>query len=443
LKLLDAQDLVTGFECQVKRKDGSTGWVSLSARPTRDALGNIQTIDGFCVDITAQKDAEEGKIKLEEQLRQSQKMEALGNLAGGIAHDFNNILAAIIGYTEIAVADTGKQSPIYDYLTRVLESGERARSLIKQILAFSRQGDMEPKPVQLKLIVKEVLKLLRASLPATIDIQQDILTDRAVMADPTQLHQVMMNLGTNAGHAIGEKGGTLTVRLEVFKADGEFARQHGDLPIGDYLKLTVADTGKGISAENLAKIFDPFFTTKPKGEGTGMGLSVVHGIVTGLGGRILVDSEPGRGTRFDVYLPALPGETKVAVAEKKALPTGSERILFVDDEPFQTDMLKHLLGLLGYKVQTCNGGAEAVALFEKDPSAFDLVITDMIMPKMTGDQLSEKLLALRPDLPIILATGYSEGFSEAQAKALGLRAYALKPLVMEELSRLIRQVLDG
>jgi PAS domain S-box-containing protein len=400
-------------------------------------------LGGISIDITERTIAQKERRQLELQLQQTQKMEALGTLAGGIAHDFNNILAAIIGYTEIAVADTGKQSPIYDYLARVLESGERARSLIKQILAFSRQGDMEPKPVQLKLIVKEVLKLLRASLPATIDIEQEIHTDRAVMADPTQLHQVMMNLGTNAGHAIGEKGGTLTVRLEVFKADGEFARQHGDLPIGDYLKLTVADTGKGISAENLAKIFDPFFTTKPKGEGTGMGLSVVHGIVTGLGGRILVDSEPGRGTRFDVYLPALPGETKVAVAEKKALPTGSERILFVDDEPFQTDMLKHLLGLLGYKVQTCNGGAEAVALFEKDPSAFDLVITDMIMPKMTGDRLSEKLLSIRPDLPIILATGYSEGFSEAQAKALGLRAYALKPLVMEELSRLIRQVLDG
>jgi PAS domain S-box-containing protein len=400
-------------------------------------------LGGISIDVTERTIAQKERRQLELQLQQTQKMEALGTLAGGIAHDFNNILAAIIGYTEIAVADTDKENPVHDYLSRVLESGERARSLIKQILAFSRQGDMEPKPVQLKLIVKEVLKLLRASLPATIDIEQEILTDRAVMADPTQLHQVMMNLGTNAGHAIGEKGGTLTVRLEAFRADSDFARQQGDLPIGDYLKLTVADTGKGISAENLAKIFDPFFTTKPKGEGTGMGLSVVHGIVTGLGGRILVDSELGRGTRIDVYLPALPGETKVQAAEKKALPTGSEQILFVDDEPFQTDMLKHLLGLLGYKVQTCNSGPEAIALFEKDPSAFDLVITDMIMPKMTGDQLSEKLLALRPDLPIILATGYSEGFSEAQAKAMGLRAYALKPLVMEELSRLIRSVLDG
>ncbi|MEJ2158593.1 MAG: PAS domain S-box protein [Desulfobacteraceae bacterium] len=404
--------------------------------------GNLFALGGISIDITDRTIAQRERRQLELQLQQTQKMEALGTLAGGIAHDFNNILAAIIGYTEIAVADSDKESAIHGYLTRVLESGERARSLIKQILAFSRQGDMEPKPVQLKLIVKEVLKLLRASLPATIDIVQEIHTDGAVMADPTQLHQVMMNLGTNAGYAIGREGGTLTTRLEAFKADGDFARMHGDLPIGDYLKLSVSDTGKGISAENLAKIFDPFFTTKPKGEGTGMGLSVVHGIVTGLGGRILVDSVPGQGTRFDVFLPALPEETVVAADEEKVLPTGSERILFVDDEPFQTDMLKHLLGLLGYKVETRNNGPDAIELFEKDPHAFDLVITDMIMPKMTGDQLSEKLLAIRPDLPIILATGYSEGFSEAKAKALGLKAYALKPLVMEELSKLIRQVLD-
>ena len=400
-------------------------------------------LGGISIDITERAIAQRERRQLEIQLQQTQKMEALGTLAGGIAHDFNNILAAIIGYTEIAVADTAKESPTHDYLTRVLESGERARSLIKQILAFSRQGDMEPKPVQLKLIIKEVLKLLRASLPATIDIDQEIHSDGAVMADPTQLHQVMMNLGTNAGYAIGEKGGTLSARLEEFKVDADFARRHTDLKPGDYLKLSVADTGQGISAEHLDKIFDPFFTTKPKGEGTGMGLAVAHGIVTGLGGLILVDATPGRGTRFDVYLPALPRDTQVVTTEEKTLPTGKERILFVDDEPFQTDMLKHLLGLLGYKVETRNSGAEAVALFEKDPQAFDMVITDMIMPKMTGDQLAQKLLTIRPDLPIILATGYSEGFSEAKAKAQGLRAYALKPLVIEELSKLVRQVLDG
>jgi len=399
-------------------------------------------LGGISIDVTDRTIAQRQRQQLELQLQQTQKMEALGTLAGGIAHDFNNILAAIIGYTEIAAAETQKGSATFDYLKRVLESGERARSLVKQILAFSRQGDMEAKPVQLKLIVKEVLKLLRASLPATIEIFQEIHSTDAVMADPTQLHQVMMNLGTNAGHAMGPMGGKLTVRLEEIVLDRAFTHRHGDIQSGEYLKLTVEDTGRGILPEHLGKIFDPFFTTKPKGEGTGMGLSVVHGIVTGLGGTITVDSDPNQGTRFEVYLPALPKETKVDASEEKILPVGNERILFVDDEPFQTDMLKHLLGLLGYTVETRNSGTEALMLFTEDPRAFDLVITDMIMPEMTGDRLARQMLEIRPDLPIILATGYSEGITEAEAKEMGLRAYALKPLVMEELARLIRQVLD-
>ncbi len=400
-------------------------------------------LGGISIDITERTIAQNQKRQLELQLQQTQKMEALGTLAGGIAHDFNNILAAIIGYTEIAVADTDKESASHDYLNRVLESGERARSLVKQILAFSRKGDMEPKPVQVKLIVKEVLKMLRASLPATIDIVQEIHSDGAVMADPTQLHQVMMNLGTNSGYAMGQSGGELTVRLEEINIDSPLHQQHGDLPPGQYLKLTVTDTGKGIEPEHLGKIFDPFFTTKPKGEGTGMGLAVVHGIVTGLGGTITVDSTPGHGTRIDVFLPALPSEAAVVVPEAKTLPVGNERILFVDDEPFQTDMFKHMLGLLGYTVETCNSGDDALSLFEENLQGFDLVITDMIMPGMTGDQLAEKMLALRPDLPIILATGYSDGFTEAQARKMGLRGYALKPLVMDELAKLVRSVLDA
>ncbi len=399
-------------------------------------------LGGISIDITERTIAQNQKRQLELQLQQTQKMEALGTLAGGIAHDFNNILAAIIGYTEIAVADMDKESTSHDYLNRVLESSERARSLVKQILAFSRKGDMEPKPVQVKLIVKEVLKLLRASLPATIDIAQEIHSDGAVMADPTQLHQVMMNLGTNSGYAMGQSGGELTVRLDETSIDSPLPQQHGDLPPGSYLKLSVTDTGKGIDSEDLGKIFDPFFTTKPKGEGTGMGLAVVHGIVTGLGGAISVDSTPGRGTRIEVFLPALPGDVAVTATKDKALPVGSEHILFVDDEPFQTDMFKHMLGLLGYTVDTCNSGAQALSLFEENIQGFDLVITDMIMPGMTGDQLAQKMLALRPGLPIILATGYSDGFTEAHAKKLGLSGFALKPLVMKELAKLVRSVLD-
>ncbi len=407
--------------------------------------GRLFALGGISIDTTERTLAQRQREQLELQLQQAQKMEALGTLAGGIAHDFNNILAAIIGYTEIVAADSQTGTSAQHYLERVLEAGERARSLVKQILAFSRQGKMEPKPVQIKLIIKEVLKLLRASLPATIEIVQQIHSDGAVMADPTQLHQVMMNLGTNAGYAMGEKGGTLTVRLEEIELDAAMACNYGDLLPGAYLQLTVIDSGKGIAAKDMGRIFDPFFTTKPRGEGTGMGLSVVHGIVAGLGGAITVDSAPSQGARFDVYLPALHRDDGMVaeIGEKAPLPTGKERILFVDDEVFQTDMFKQMLGLLGYQVETCNNGAQALALFETDPQAFDLVITDMIMPGMTGDKVAGKILAVRPELPVILTTGYSEQMTEAGAKAIGIKAYALKPLVMEELARLIRRVLDN
>jgi CheY-like chemotaxis protein len=288
-----------------------------------------------------------------------------------------------------------------------------------------------------------VLKLLRASLPATITIEQAIATDAAVMADPVQIHQVMMNMCTNAGYAMREKGGKLKVSLDLVALDEEATRPHSGIEPGNFLKLTVADTGSGIAPDILGRIFDPFFTTKPKGEGTGMGLSVVHGIVTGLGGFITVDSQPGEGARFDVYLPALESKASQGFAEVEKLPLGKEKILFVDDEKMQTEMLKHLLGLLGYKVETVNHSPEALSFFQKDPGAFDLVITDMIMPEMTGDVLAGQMLRIRPDLPIILCTGYSENITEAQAKALGIKAFVLKPLVMAELARLIRQVLDG
>lgn len=400
-------------------------------------------LGGISLDVTERTLARQQRQQLEMQLQQTQKMEALGTLAGGIAHDFNNILAAIIGYTEIAVADIDPASSIRNYLKRVLEAGERARDLVKQILAFSRQGEMEPKPVQVKLIVKEVLKLLRASLPATIDINQVIETDSAVMADPTQIHQLMMNLGTNAGYAMGEAGGTLTVTLEQVVLDETFCCQQVDLHPGAYLKLSVTDTGNGIAPEHLSKIFDPFFTTKPKGEGTGMGLAVVHGIVTALKGTISVDSKADQGSRFDVYLPAMEGHARVQMTPVAALPVGKERILFVDDEVFQTDMLKQMLGLLGYQVTAYNQSPEALAHFKSDPQAYDLVISDVIMPKLTGDEMAKQMLALRPDIPIILATGYSKKMTEAKSKEIGVKAFALKPLVMEELANLIRQVLDG
>jgi PAS domain S-box-containing protein len=399
-------------------------------------------LGGVSIDVTESTRAEQQRQQLERQLQQAHKMEALGTLAGGIAHDFNNILASIIGYTEIVAAETDKGSQTHHYLKRVLEAGERARALVKQILTFSRQSDIELKPVQVKVIVKEVLKLLRASLPVTIEIVQRITGDAAVMADPVQIHQVMMNLCTNAGYAMREKGGRLEVTLSEVVWDENSHDRPRELPAGRYLRLSVADSGQGIAPEHLSRIFDPFFTTKPKGEGTGMGLSVVHGIVTALKGHIFVTSAPGEGSRFDVYLPAIEQGLHIVEAETKQLPLGTERILFVDDEVFQTDMSAHLLGLLGYAVECRNRPEEALALFENNPDAFDLVITDMIMPGMTGDVLAAKLLELRPGIPIVLCTGYSENITEAKAKSLGIAAFALKPLVIEELAKLLRRVLD-
>jgi two-component system cell cycle sensor histidine kinase/response regulator CckA len=433
---------VQSHEMKIRCADGVDRDYIMYKATFEDTEGHVAGLVGIMLDISARIQDEKDRQQLELQLQQAQKMEALGTLAGGIAHDFNNILTAIIGYGELAAAETQKQTQTHHYLQRVLEAGERARALVKQILAFSRQSDNQPRPVQIKIIVKEVLKLLRASLPVTIDIVQNINSDAAVMADPVQIHQVMMNLCTNAGYAMREKGGCLTAGLENVTLDDDFISKHKGLKAGDYILLSVIDTGVGIAPEHLSRIFDPFFTTKPKGQGTGLGLSVVHGIVTKLQGLITVESKPGEGARFHVYLPALEDKGATAYSENSTLPTGSERVLFVDDEVMQSEMIMHMLSLLGYKVQTMSSSLEALTWFEKDPSAVDLVITDMIMPQMSGDEMARRMLGLRPDLPMIMCTGYSDTFTEVEAKALGFRAYVLKPLMMDELARLIRRILD-
>ena len=423
--------------------DGRTRDFMIYKATFHNIEGQVAGMVGIMADITERTEADQRRQLLERQLLQAQKMEALGTLAGGIAHDFNNILAAIIGYTQLVFTDTPPDSEAHGHLNRVLEAGDRASQLVKQILTFSRRSDMEPSPIQIKTIVKEVLKLVRATLPVTIEIVQQIKSDASIMADPVQIHQVMMNLCANAGYAMRANGGKLAVTLEDTMVDDDFARRHADINPGPYLRLTVQDTGSGIAPEHLDRIFDPFFTTKPKGEGTGMGLSVVHGIVAALHGAITVESAPDKGARFDLYFPVVEGkQPAVSYPTAGKLPTGKERILFVDDEVFQTDMFRHMLGLLGYKVETRNSGAGALASFRQNPDAFDLVVTDMIMPEMTGDHLARALLELRPDLPIILCTGYSDNMTEEKALAMGIRAFALKPLTMERLSVLIREVLD-
>jgi CheY-like chemotaxis protein len=369
-------------------------------------------------------------------------MEAIGTLAGGIAHDFNNILSAVIGYTEIALADMPEDTSQHRNLQEVLKAGSRAKDLVKQILTFSRQTEQELKPLQINQIVRETLKLLRASLPTTVKISQDIQSDSAVLADPTQVHQVIMNLCTNAAHAMRTKGGQLKIDLSDVVLGGSFIEQHPYLSPGAYIKLRVIDTGHGMEKAILDRIFDPFFTTKERGEGTGMGLAVVLGIVKSHGGAITVESEVGKGSIFNVFLPVILQEVDHEVKTRGPIPTGTERILFIDDEKSLVDLGQQILERLGYKVTIRTSSVEALELFMEQPEKFDLVITDMTMPNMTGDELAGKLMNIRADIPVILCTGYSERISRERAHRLGIKEFILKPIVMRELAKTVRGVLD-
>ena len=367
-------------------------------------------------------------------------MEAIGTLAGGIAHDFNNILSAIIGYTELASLEIPPGSKAKRQLGEVLKGGERAKELVNQILTFGRQTAHEKKPLQIGLIIKEALKLLRSTLPSTIEIQTDISSKGMVVGDPTQMHQIAMNLCTNAYHAMRERGGVLAVTLKDI--DIGLDSQNPALQPGAYVKLSVRDTGKGITPAHLKRIFDPYFTTKKKGEGTGLGLAVVDGIVRTHGGAITVKSDPGEGTRFDIFLPKVDAKIEQGIKNLQPLPKGNERILFVDDEEALAAMVQEMLERLGYEVVIRTSSVEALETFRKGLDEFDLVITDMTMPYMTGENLAVELMQTRSDIPIILCTGFSEMIDEEKANAIGIRAFVMKPLVMNELANTIRKVLD-
>jgi two-component system cell cycle sensor histidine kinase/response regulator CckA len=379
---------------------------------------------------------------LQKQLVQAQKMEAIGTLAGGIAHDFNNILSAIIGFTELAQMKLESDSEIKDDLKEVLTAGSRAKDLIKQILAFSRQTKEERMPVQMELIVKEALKLLRSTLPTTIDMRENIWSKSVILSDPTQLHQIVMNLCTNAAHAMREKGGILETTLTDVMLDSDFVSTHPDIHPGAYQKLTVSDTGHGIKLEVMNQIFDPFFTTKGVDEGTGLGLSVVYGIVKDCGGTITVYSEPDKGTTFNLYFPILKGTAEEKTSEYTIIPTGTERILLVDDEKPIVNIITKILSSLGYDVQSRTSSIEALELFKAMPKKFDLVITDMTLPQMSGDALAQELMKIRPDLPVILCTGFSENITKEKAETMGIKVFLMKPLLKEEMAHAIRRVLD-
>jgi PAS domain S-box-containing protein len=423
------------LECRLRAADGTYRWWLVRGVPVVNEKGETTKWFGTCTDIDELK-------RVEAQFRQAQKMEALGTLTGGIAHDFNNILAAIIGFTELVEDHVPKESREAHHLKRVLESSLRGRDLVRQMLTFSRKSEQEKKPLSLSRVVKETVKLLRATTPSTIKIKVAVGSESGpILGDPTQIQQILINLCTNAVHAMREKGGTLDIQVSNHSVSPSDGNPHGINP-GLYARLTVRDTGTGMSPDILDKIFDPFFTTKQLGEGTGLGLSVVHGIVKQSNGHITAESELGRGSAFTAYFPQITGELAADATTDDMLPTGSERILFIDDEEALVEMAEDILAELGYEVTSRMNSREALALFAADPSRFDLIITDQTMPGMTGINLAREALAIRADMPVIMCTGFSHIVNEDQAKAAGIRAFAMKPLTKREIAKTIRQVLD-
>jgi PAS domain S-box-containing protein len=408
--------------------------------PKLDNNGNIEYVVCTAHDITERKRMEKEKKKLEARLRQAQKMEAIGTLAGGIAHDFNNILFPILGYSEMLMNDAPDNSDLKRDLSMIFNGTKRARDLVKQILAFSRQREYDLKPIKVHLVVKETLKLIRSSIPATIDIMQNIIDCELVMADYTQIHQVAMNLLTNAYHAMEKKGGKLKVTLKEVDLRADDLK---GMPPGTYVRLTISDTGIGMDQSTIDRIFDPYFTTKKEGKGTGLGLAVVHGIIKSHGGHISVYSELGKGSEFHVYLPVIKAQQETKQIEIQPIKKSNERILVVDDEKMVVEIQQKMLKRLGYDVTSCTSSVEALKAFQANPDNFDLIITDMTMPNMTGDQLAQKIMEIRTDIPIILCSGFSEKMSNEKAKSLGIKKFLMKPVLIKDLSITIRRALDS
>jgi len=393
-------------------------------------------------DIEKRIHAEKEKTILKTQLIQAQKMEAIGTLAGGIAHDFNNLLTVILGNTELSMIDLPEGSSARYQLEEVLQATRRARDLVRQILSFSRKVDQKLQPIRPILVVREVIKLLRSTIPTTVEILQDIDPEcGTIIADPTQIHQVLMNLATNAVYAMREDG-VLAISLGLTSLDADDLKHRPDMAAGHYIRLSVSDTGSGMDEQILERIFEPFFTTKDIDKGTGMGLSVVHGIVTAHHGMITVDSTPGQGTTFHVYFPKAESEKTEQAEAIQALPTGNERLLIIDDEESIVNMWENALSRLGYQVTTKTSSTDALAAFSSRPGDFDLVITDQTMPEMHGAELSQKLMNIRPDIPVILCTGYSSKVTIEEALGMKIRKFFEKPVDIAQLAKAIRYILD-
>ena len=435
IKRLIKDRRLEGIEFELTHKSGRPIYCIGNLVGHFDENGVLKEIGGYLFDDTK-------RVLLEKNLRQAQKMEAIGTLAGGIAHDFNNILSGIMGYTELALSELHASSKVAGRLKRVIKAANRARELVHQILTFSRQTESDTRRMQLGPIIHEVIKLLRAGLPSTISIRQRIQGHAAIFADPVQIHQVVMNLCTNAGHAMKKHGGILSISVEEVELDSAFTERHIGVRPGTFARIGVEDTGEGIAPEIMDRIFDPFFTTKGKTEGTGLGLSVVHGIVSKLHGAITVASSP-QGSRFDVYLPCTKAAAEIIPPKIDPVPGGDESIVLIDDEDFQVDLGTQIMQSLGYDVVGFTNSNEAFNYIISHRNKVDLVITDMTMPRLTGLGLARQLLDLIPDMPIILCTGYSEEINDETALAMGVKGFILKPILVIDLAHKIRQVLDG
>ena len=441
---IEQKGFVRELEYQVRRRDGSVFWISESARAVRHPSGQTLYYEGFIDNITARKEAEAERARLEKQMLRAQKMDAIGTLASGMAHDFNNILCAILGHTQLALYDNNIKGKSRDSLISVLKSAERAKDLVKRILTISRPAETKRHPLKLGTILNEAAKLLNATLPSSIQINVSIRTDDdVVVADATELHQVIMNLGTNAGHAMREQGGTLDCELDGCDISEEQGVKLA-LPAGSYVRLTVRDTGHGMTSEVLERIFEPFFSTKPTGRGTGLGLTLVQKIITGSGGQVRVESQKDVGTIFTVYLPkSALAATPPNPEENQVLPGRREQILVVDDEIPVLSVIQQSLRKMGYRVITRADSQDALETFRAEPNKFDLVITDHTMPGLQGAELAEKMGEIRSEVPVILVTGLNQPPSFKGSRHAARRAVCQKPINFVELSHRLRDFLGA